>query len=466
MRVHRAFSVRCPLPSVEHESEREMMPTSLADAWAGYGAGRHDESRSAAERMLGPLPQQSDVVVIGGGVAGCSVAYQLAKRGARVTLVEARGICSGASGRNAGVTSSGSAMLSGVGRAVYALTLENMRLMRDELPAELGSDFDLRLPGVVDIAMNAADWEHISSSTLAMQGHSVDAQLLDRYELQQLIPAVSDAALGAKFTRSAGHLWPFKLVNALADGARRLGAHVFPWTCVEEIVTSDGAVQAVSTTRGSIATGTVVLATNAWTPTLLPDLPEGALVPARGQILVTQPVGPVIPYPFGTNFDKEYGRQTASGQLLCGGFRRLDTDEGLGHYEERTSLASIAGNADCLRRLFPAVGRVQVVRCWAGIMGFTADGLPLIGRYGESDGLFVAAGFNGGGFSWALSVGKALAELIRQGETAFDLRPFDPNRFSRGHVAWENPFTAGELNNPTDPTVARAHLTNEDSAQR
>lgn len=403
---------------------------------------------------IGPAPARADIVVIGGGVTGCSIAYQLARRGRSVVLVEMRGICSGASGRNAGVTSSGSAMHSRVGQAVYALTRENMRLMRDELPAELGSDFDLRLPGTVDIATNEKQWDHLVETTAAQRGLNLDVQLLDRYELQQLIPAVSDHVLGARYARGGGHLWPFKLVNELAEGARRHGARIFPWTRAEEIVTSGGAVAEVRTTRGTIETGAVVVATNAWTPLLLRDLPAGAIVPARGQILVTQPVGAVIPHPFGTNFDKEYGRQTAIGQLLCGGFRRLDEDEGLGHYEEKVSLASAAGCAGCLRTLFPRVGRVRVVRCWAGIMGFTADGLPLIGPYSETQGMYVAAGFNGGGFSWALAVGKALAGVIVDGATGFDLEPFDPNRFARAGVAWDNPFTAGEKNNPTDPVRA------------
>jgi sarcosine oxidase subunit beta len=251
-------------------------------------------------------------------------------------------------------------------------------------------------------------------------------------------------------------MWPFKIVNGLADGARRLGATVVPWTKAEEILTANGAVTGVRTTRGTIATSTVVVATNAWTPLLLTDLPAGAVVPARGQILVTQPVGPVLPHPFGTNFDKEYGRQTASGQLLCGGFRRLDEDEGLGHYEERVSLASAAGCADCLRTLFPKVGAIRVVRCWAGIMGFTADGLPLIGPYGQASGVYVMAGYNGGGFSWALVAGKVIADLVVTGHSGYDLEPFNPNRFAQGGVSWENPFTAGERNNPVNPALARS----------
>ncbi|HLT21773.1 MAG TPA: FAD-binding oxidoreductase, partial [Thermomicrobiales bacterium] len=98
--------------------------------------------------------------------------------------------------------------------------------------------------------------------------------------------------------------------------------------------------------------------------------------------------------------------------------------------------------------LFPKLGRVNVVRAWAGIMGFTADGLPLIGPYEPARGLYLSAGYNGGGFSWGPVVGKALAQLITDGHTSFDLSPFDPNRFAGGPVEWLNPSTAGEKNNP------------------
>lgn len=394
------------------------------------------------------LPSQADVVVIGGGVAGTAAAYQLSKRGQHVALLEMRGICSGASGRNAGQTGSGSSMLSRVGRAVYGLTRENLRLISEELPQELGDDFALRLTGSVDIAQDEEMWEHLVESTRALEGLDAGVRMLDRYELQQLIPAASDHLLGAKYAERAGHLWPFSLVNGQAGGARKLGAKIFPWTPATSIETANGKVTGVRTARGTIATDTVVVATNAWAPQLLEDLPQGALVPARGQILVTQPVGDILPHAFGTNFDKEYGRQTATGQLICGGFRRFDKDEGLGHYTEEVVAECMIGCARCLTTLFPKLGQVRIVRAWAGIMGFTADGLPMIGAYDLADGLFVSAGFNGGGFSWGAATGKALAQLIVDGEAGFDLAPFDPNRFASGGVSWDNPFTAGEKNNP------------------
>lgn len=393
-------------------------------------------------------PAEADAVVIGGGVAGCSAAYQLAKRGMKVVLVEMRGICSGASGRNGGLTGGGTLVPTDVGRAVHALTTENLRLLQEELPGELGDDFSLRIDGSVDIATTDEQWDHLVATHAAASKAGGEVELLDRDALADLIPVVGESVRGAKLSRRGGHLWPFALVYALANGARRHDALVFPWTAAEDILTSNGCVTGVRTAAGSIATDTIVVATNAWTPLVLRDLPAGAVVPARGQILVTQPVGPVLPIPFGTNFDKEYGRQTATGQLICGGYRRLDVDEGLGHYEERVSAPVVSGIAACLSGIFPAVSHVGVVRAWAGIMGFTADGLPLIGRYGATNGLYVSAGYNGGGFSMAAAAGKAVAQMVASEPGELDLTPFDPDRFARGDVAWDNPFTAGEKNNP------------------
>lgn len=411
---------------------------------AGRGAGAATD-RFDLDR---PVPAEADAVVIGGGVAGCSAAYQLAKRGKRVVLVEMRGICSGASGRNGGLTGGGTLVPTATGRAVHALSSENLRLLQDELPGEVGDDFALRIEGSLDIATTDEQWDHLVASHAAAATAGGDVELLDRQSLAELVPVVGDTVRGAKLSRRGGHLWPFALVHALANGARGRDALVFPWTPAEKVLTSNGSVTAVRTTAGTIATDTVVVATNAWTPMVLPDLPAGAVVPARGQILVTEPVGPVLSMPFGTNFDKEYGRQTVTGQLLCGGYRRLDIDEGLGHYEERVTAPVVSGIAACLGGIFPAVRRVGVVRAWAGIMGFTADGLPLIGRYGAARGMYVSAGYNGGGFSFAVAAGKAVGQLASGEDADLDLAPFDPDRFARGEVSWDNPFTAGEKSNP------------------
>jgi sarcosine oxidase subunit beta len=261
------------------------------------------------------------------------------------------------------------------------------------------------------------------------------------------MPALSDRILGAQFAHGRGHLWPFGLVHAFAAAAGRLGVEFRVGRPVERLHRIGDRIAGVVVDGEIIEADDVVLATNSYTPTLLPALPKGAIVPARGQILVTQPVPPILPHPFGHNFDKEYGRQVPGGPILCGGWRRIDQDEGLGHYEERVSPEVLAGIASTLTGLFPALKDVRVVRMWAGIMGFTADGLPLIGRMASQPGLTLAAGFNGGGFSWAAMVGKLIAAELTGQPHGYDLAPFDPDRFASADTTWSNPFTAGEKSN-------------------
>jgi sarcosine oxidase subunit beta len=388
-----------------------------------------------------------DVIVVGGGVVGCSIAFRLAERGRRVLLLERRGLAAGASGRNAGNTGAGSSMhaASPAGRAVYALTRANLAMLR-EVTEELGVDIELRLPGTLDVITTSAQHAHLTAAVAEQSAAGIDISLLDTREARELLPALSPAILGAAFAAGRGHLWPFALVHAFAGAARRHGADLRVGTAVERLLREGDRVVGVVAGGERIAAAEIVLATNAYTPALLPELPAGAIVPARGQILVTQPLPPILPRPFGTNFDKEYGRQTPGGQVLGGGFRRRDAGEGLGTTVERTSPAVLAGIARCLTELFPVLrgGRVRVVRAWAGIMGFTADGLPLIGRYDPLPGLTLAAGFNGGGFSWAAVTGRVVADLLSGQPPGFDLAPFRPDRFATAGAAWRNPFTAGE----------------------
>jgi sarcosine oxidase subunit beta len=391
-----------------------------------------------------------DVIVVGGGVTGTSIAWRLAESGRRVLQLEQRGVCSGASGRNGGMTGAGSSMHASArtGRAVYALTTANLRALQS-LPEELGRDFELRMTGTMDVITTDEQWAHLKEAVGAERDAGIAIELIERESAREIMPALTTEILGAAYARDRGHLWPFALVTGMADAATRHGAEIRTGTAVSRLAWSGDRVRGVVAGEKTIEAEEVVLATNAWTPRLLPDLPEGAIVPARGQILVTQPLPPVLACPFGTNFDKEYGRQTPGGQILCGGYRRLDENEGLGTYREETTLPVLAGIARCLTGLFPTLrGTARVVRAWSGIMGFTADGLPLIGRYDAAPGLTVAAGFNGGGFSWGVIVGRVIAGLLNGDDPGFDLEPFRPTRFHDAAVTWANPFTAGEKNNP------------------
>jgi sarcosine oxidase subunit beta len=392
-----------------------------------------------------------DVIVVGGGVNGTSAAYRLAQAGKNVTLFEQRGICSGASGRNGGMTSAGARMHSDGARQLYAMTSANWNMLQ-ELPQELGVDFQLRKSGSVEIAQTSAQWDHMVERCQIERDAGAGPELLDMQETRKLMPAVTEEIYGSKYTRSSGHVWPFALVDGFANTAARLGAELRTHTPVAKILEHSGRAHGVELLDGSrVHADEVVIATNSYTPLLLRQLPKGAIVPARGQILATEPVAPIIPLTWGNNFDKEYGRQVPGGPIICGGFRRLDEQEGLGLYEERVTLPVISGIGKRLTGLFPVLAGVRVVRAWAGIMGFTPDGLPLIGRTSIMDGMTIVAGFNGGGFSWGAINGQIVADEITGKNHGFDLSYFRPDRFEEKGTAWHNPYTAGEKNSAAVP---------------
>ncbi|MDP9473580.1 MAG: FAD-binding oxidoreductase, partial [Chloroflexota bacterium] len=117
--------------------------------------------------------ERPETIVVGGGVIGCSIAYRLAQGGRRVLLLERHGLAAGASGRNGGMTGAGSSLYSAAGRAVYALTAANLALMRDLLQ-ELGADFELRLPGTLDVATTPEQHAHLVESVRDQQASGQD----------------------------------------------------------------------------------------------------------------------------------------------------------------------------------------------------------------------------------------------------------------------------------------------------
>src|SRR5215212_4202492 len=227
-----------------------------------------------------------DVIVVGGGVTGTSISWRLAQAGHHVLLLERRGICAGASGRNAGHTGAGSGMHAALGtvRAIRAITSANLQLLKT-LDEELDKDFELKLPGSMDVLSTPEQMAHAKETVTTKHMAGSEVELIDGVTARSIMPSLSPRILGATYARDRGHLWPFALVTGMAAAAAREGAEIRIGARVERLARSGERVTGVVANGETIHAGDVVLATNAWTPQLLPDLPTGALVPARGQIL-------------------------------------------------------------------------------------------------------------------------------------------------------------------------------------
>jgi glycine/D-amino acid oxidase-like deaminating enzyme len=372
------------------------------------------------------IPKTSEAVVIGGGFIGCSIAYQLAKRGIGVTLVEQEHIAWGASGRNGGHVSPAA----GYTAQFLPFTVANFGMLAT-MEGELGADFQFRLSGGMELITDPDTASGMYATTQALLDAGFHAENLTGDEARARVPAIGPAVLAARYTAESAHINPMHLAYAFARAATQHGATIVTGARVTAIERDTNGVSAVVTTTGRIATRTVVSATNGWAAQI------GALVglelpiqPQRGQILATAPLPPLLTGTFGywAEHAVHYWRQTPAGNIVIGGGRAYDAP-GIGSYNRRNT-------ADLVRRFpahvaltMPALRDLPVIRFWGGTMGFTPDYGPLIGPHAAVPGFYTAAGFNGNGTPWSAIAGVLIAHMLTGASSDFPLERITPDRF-------------------------------------
>ncbi len=381
------------------------------------------------------------VIVIGGGLVGCGLAYQLAKRGEKVLLLESRNLVSGASGRNGGMIMKIDGRDSKASEIAkrWLYVSENDRML-DAFPAELDVDIGLLRRGSLDIATSEAEVELLRRLVRMQREELGDEEIryLDHGALKELSPVLSDRCLGARYRPSDGCLFPLKLAYALAREAVRMGAEIRTWTKVEQILLQSGRVAGVRTSEGILEAEAVVNAANGWAGYLTPELP---IIPLRSLAVITEPAPPVPAMTFEAELDSKivYGcTQTKRGNLLVGGPPEF-TATREGQFNEEVSFREMLVNAAVLPRMFPALACLSVIRAWSGAMGITPDGLPCVGRVLPYEGLYVAAGYSNG-MSWAPVTSRLLAELIVEGGSSIPLDHLDPQRFAGKSYDWPQTY--------------------------
>jgi len=328
----------------------------------------------------GTLPDSAEILIVGGGITGVSLLYWLSRRRRQAVLVERSHLAAGASGRNAGFLLAGLA-------ANYADAVRIYGRSEARETWHFTAENHVRLAEVLSGCR--VDYARLGSDVLAASPEEASSLA----ESEQLLREDGFQARwdGSRlFNPGDGELDPVAAVRALAalcpPGSIREGVEV---TALEEC-------------RAEV----VVLATNGYTAQLLPEVP---IRPVRGQMLATGPVRRrLVPRPTYSHLGYRYWRQRPDGCLLVGGWRDTALEAEVG-YEERPT-EPIQKHLDAqLRRLG---SRARVTRRWAGIMGFTEDGLPLRGPVAGRPGVFVCGGYNGHGMGFAFLSAKELAERL------------------------------------------------------
>lgn len=419
------------------------------------------------------LPEEVDVVVIGGGIAGVSTALTLAERGVSVALCEKGEIGAEQSSRNWG-------WVRKMGRdpREIPLAIEALRQWNG-MDSRLGASTGFRVGGIAYLCEDEAALARRSKWLDAARPYQLDTRLISGEEAAKLLPGATRRYAGALYTASDGQAEPQKAAPAMAEGARRHGAHVFTRCAVRGIETKAGRVAAVVTEKGRIRCQGVVLAGGAWSRLFLGSL--GVALPQLkmlSSVMRTAPGGPELPNGAALGGEYAFRRREDGGYTLANGragvhqlvpdsFRlffdfqaawkleRKDVRLSFGQrffeearlprrwaldapspFEHRRILdptpspGILQDASNSLAQALPAMARLDIVQRWAGLIDVTPDAVPVISPVAALPGLVVATGFSGHGFGIGPGAGRLAADLVTDATPVVDPTAFRLSRFA------------------------------------
>ncbi len=383
----------------------------------------------AVERMWRShdLKRKYDVVIIGAGVHGLAIAYYLGKRGVTNVAVLDKGyLGGGASGRNTAIIRSNYRTPQGV--AFYD---ESVRLY-EQLALELDYNVMFSQQGHLTLAHTERGVTTLRERAETNRLLRVDSRLIYRDEIARLVPGldVSDRphqpVLAGLYHPPGGIIRHDAVVWGYARGVDRQGAEIHPFTEVTGIERSNGRVTGVVTPRGPVAAGVVVNATAGWCSAVSHlagvELP---IVTHPLQALVTERLKPFLHVVVVSATLHVYVNQTDRGEVVIG--EEIDP---YASYSMRSTLRFLENAASHTLELFPCLGRVKVLRQWAGLCDMPPDFAPIIGPVEGVEGFVLDVGWGTYGFKAGPAAGYRVAELIATGHTPDVLKPFALSRFA------------------------------------
>jgi 4-methylaminobutanoate oxidase (formaldehyde-forming) len=384
--------------------------------------------------MAGPMPSHARVVIIGGGIVGCSVAYHLTKLGWRDVLVlERRQLSCGTTWHAAGLV--------GQLRSSHNLTrlASYGAVLYEQLEAETGQATGFRRSGSISVARTAERMIELKRGASMAKCFGVDVELISPREAGRLWPLMrTDDLAGAVWIPRDGRTNPIDTTLALAKGARQGGATILENATVTGIHRERGAATGVSTDDGDVACDVVVNCAGLWGRDI--GRMAGVNVPLHASehfYIVTEPLdGVTRDLPVLRDTDGYIYVREEVGGLLMGGFEPVAKPWGMDGVPKDFAFALLPEDWEHFRVFMeqaivriPTLETAPVRRHVNGPESFTPDNRYMLGEAPELRGFFVAAGFNSVGIASAAGAGKALAEWIVGGEPSMDLWDVDIRRF-------------------------------------
>ncbi|KAI8139750.1 FAD dependent oxidoreductase [Fennellomyces sp. T-0311] len=379
-----------------------------------------------------PLPAKADIVIIGAGLTGMSTAYWLTQMqpNLKVVVADARGIASGATGRNGGILSPGlnddfETTVAAYGEASAQRLVEfdyrNVDMLNQFLKEHADHDkgfFDPELTwtkGTIVAWSTAQEAEEARPAAESLCKKVSDMRIMSPEELQQ-IPGFESFHYGGLHVKTTAVAWAAKIVFCLARYVMEKGVHIATYTRVEQVVHESG-VNKIYTNRGIIEAPQVAYCTNAWTARLLKPMRD-VIVPVRNQVVSVRasPGAPRLEYVMSADRGYQYMSCRPNGDIIMGGMRNIAP--GKQEHEDDDSTLNTAVSRALVRFMSDVMHVLPVEQEWAGVMGFSRDRLPILGNVeyitgsSKNKGQFIAAGFTGHGMPRTFLCGRAIAQLL------------------------------------------------------
>jgi len=365
----------------------------------------------------------ADVVVIGGGLHGCSAALHLARAGASVIVLEKDHVARHASGVNAG----------GVRRlgrdfAEVPLSAASLELWH-RIEELVDDDCGFEAVGQVKVAEDDAALATMRARSERLRAMGFDhEEIIGRDELREWLPSVAPHCVGGVACRRDGAALPFRTTMAFKRKAQSLGVEFHEGTRAHSVERRDG-VWRVQSSDGVFAGASLVNAAGAWAGEIARQMGEPVPMEATAlMLMITAPAAPFVKPVVGVQGRPLSFKQYANGTIMIGGGQRgradLETNRTYLDYRR------LALNAQTAADLFPRMAHADIVRAWAGIEGMMPDGIPVISASGTQDRAWHAFGFSAHGFQLGPIVGSMVADLVTHGTTALPVAPFSIGRFA------------------------------------
>ena len=384
--------------------------------------------------MSKDLPGRARIVIVGGGVAGCSIAYQLTRAGVSDVVLLERGVLScGTSWHAAGLIM----QLRG-SHAATDVARYNAQFY-PELEADTGMATGFRQNGTLAIGRNLNRVHEMNRRAGLAKSFGIDAHIISPKEVKDMYPALDDSIVaGGLFIPKDGQLSPVDTINALVAGAKKRGAKIFEGTPVDKMQRLCSGEYRLDTANGAIKCETLVLACGLWTRDFAAQL--GARVPlyaCEHMYVVTEAMDFVVPtLPVLRDTDGYTYMKEDAGKLLIGSFEPRGKPLPIEKLPAEQQFIELQEDWDHFTlpyvkamELIPELENTGINKFMNGPESFTPDDLPCLGEAPGLPNCFIAAGLNSEGFEISPGISRALAHWIIDGEPDIDLLGYDVARF-------------------------------------